>query len=65
MDVTHINAEAHALEREWSTDSRWNQVARAYGAEEVVRLRGSLRIRAKPFAFSNSSSHPSGIDATA
>ena len=34
--------EAAALEREWQSE-RWSGVTRAYSAEEVVRLRGSVR----------------------
>jgi len=32
------------LEQEWATSPRWQQVKRGYGAEEVVKLRGSLQI---------------------
>ncbi|MGE0438866.1 MAG: isocitrate lyase [Gemmatimonadales bacterium] len=32
------------LEQEWATDPRWAGIARPYGAAEVLRLRGSLRI---------------------
>nr|WP_296750808.1 isocitrate lyase [Thioalkalivibrio sp.] len=32
-----------ALEREWSENSRWLDVRRGYSAEDVVRLRGSVR----------------------
>jgi isocitrate lyase len=32
------------LEKEWATSPRWQQVKRGYGAEEVVKLRGSLQI---------------------
>ena len=32
------------LEREWSTDLRWGSVKRPYRAEDVVRLRGSVRV---------------------
>ena len=31
-----------ALERDWLEDPRWNGVRRDYGADEVVRLRGSV-----------------------
>jgi isocitrate lyase len=34
--------EAAALEREWQAD-RWSGITRPYSAEEVVRLRGSVR----------------------
>jgi isocitrate lyase len=32
------------LEREWSQNPRWQGVKRGYGAQEVLRLRGSVRI---------------------
>ncbi len=32
-----------ALQREWSEDPRWLDVRRGYSAEDVVRLRGSVR----------------------
>jgi isocitrate lyase len=38
-----ITAEAAVLAREWSTDPRWRGVERTYSAEDVVRLRGSVR----------------------
>jgi isocitrate lyase len=37
-----IRTEAHELERRWR-DPRWNGVERRYGAEDVVRLRGTIR----------------------
>lgn len=36
--------EAHELEQRWKTDDRWAGIVRPYTAEDVVRLRGSLRI---------------------
>src|SRR3954471_8247818 len=36
--------EVTALEREWSTERRWKGIERDYTADEVVKLRGSLRI---------------------
>ncbi len=33
-----------AIEREWSTDSRWAGIERTYDAADVVRLRGSVRV---------------------
>ncbi|MDH3255347.1 MAG: isocitrate lyase [Acidobacteriota bacterium] len=33
-----------ALEKEWSEDPRWQGIERPYSAEDVVRLRGSVRI---------------------
>src|SRR4051812_15160083 len=38
-----IREEAAALEREWQ-DERWSGIRRDYGAEDVVRLRGSVRV---------------------
>jgi isocitrate lyase len=39
-----IRREADELERQWETDPRWRGVERSYSAEEVVRLRGSMRV---------------------
>ena len=36
--------EVQSLEQDWAHNPRWSGVKRGYGAEEVVRLRGSLRI---------------------
>ena len=36
--------EIQALEQDWATNPRWKGVKRGYGAEDVVRLRGSLKI---------------------
>ena len=33
-----------ALQNDWDTNPRWKGVTRTYSAEDVVRLRGSLRI---------------------
>src|SRR6201989_2084392 len=44
MDVSYLNAESKALEHEWSADARWRGVERHYSADDVVRLRGSMRI---------------------
>ncbi|HEX6198565.1 MAG TPA: isocitrate lyase [Jiangellaceae bacterium] len=38
-----IAAEAAELAREWESDPRWSQVERTYSAEDVVRLRGTVR----------------------
>jgi isocitrate lyase len=35
---------AEELKQYWETDSRWKGVKRTYSAEDVVRLRGSVRI---------------------
>ena len=37
-------AEIAALQRDWDTNPRWQGITRGYTAEDVVRLRGSLRI---------------------
>ena len=36
--------EAAGLKQEWATNPRWKNLQRGYSAEDVVRLRGSLRI---------------------
>ena len=36
--------EAHALQKQWETDPRWNGIIRPYSAEDVLRLRGSVQI---------------------
>ena len=41
---SHIDREAIELAREWKTADRWQGVNRAYGADEVIRLRGSVRV---------------------
>ncbi len=41
--MNQIMAEASRLAHEWATNPRWDGVARAYSAEDVVRLRGSIR----------------------
>jgi isocitrate lyase len=44
MDLEErIGAEAQELEERWARDPRWAGVARPYAAEDVIRLRGSLR----------------------
>ncbi len=35
---------ATELTREWQTDARWQDVQRAYTAEDVVRLRGTVQV---------------------
>jgi isocitrate lyase len=37
-----IQEQARQLETQWAQDERWAGITRLYGAEEVVRLRGSL-----------------------
>ncbi len=36
--------EAQALQKEWQTDPRWKDIVRPYSAEDVLRLRGSVKI---------------------
>jgi isocitrate lyase len=36
--------EVQSLERDWADNPRWKGIKRGYGAEEVARLRGSVRI---------------------
>src|SRR5688572_8745632 len=38
------NKEIQTLEQEWASNPRWNGIKRGYGAKDVVRLRGSLKI---------------------
>jgi isocitrate lyase len=42
--VKNINAEVRALAQEWDANPRWMGLDRRYSAEEVVGLRGSVRI---------------------
>ena len=37
-----IGQQAASLHKEWDTNPRWNDTARTYSAEDVVRLRGSI-----------------------
>ena len=39
-----IRREAKELERHWAEDPRWRGVERPYTGEDVIRLRGSLRV---------------------
>lgn len=41
--MEHIAAEAARITEEWKNDPRWDGVIRDYTAEDVVRLRGSIR----------------------
>ena len=36
--------EIKSLEQDWTQNARWKGVKRGYSAEDVVRLRGSLRV---------------------
>jgi isocitrate lyase len=40
----YTQEEIQELEQYWKTDARWKGVQRTYKAEDVVRLRGSIRI---------------------
>ena len=40
----NYDLEAARLKKDWAENPRWKGIKRAYGAEEVVRLRGSLHI---------------------
>ncbi|HOK88922.1 MAG TPA: isocitrate lyase [Candidatus Hydrogenedentes bacterium] len=37
--------EVKALEDEWKTDPRWKRIRRPYTAEQVVKLRGTMRVQ--------------------
>ena len=39
-----VAREARALERKWQVEPRWKGVQREYSAEDVIRLRGSVRL---------------------
>lgn len=41
--MSSITQEASRLAQDWSTNPRWDGIKRDYTAEEVVRLRGSIR----------------------
>lgn len=41
--ATRMAREAEQLEQEWKSDARWKGVQRDYSAQEVLRLRGSLK----------------------
>src|SRR3974377_104269 len=43
MTVDRISHQAARLGREWQTDARWKDTARTYSAEDVIRLRGTVR----------------------
>ena len=43
FDHEKFAAQVRELEKRWATDSRWRGVERTYTAEDVVRLRGSIR----------------------
>ena len=41
--MTTRDQQIDALNRDWTTNPRWNGVERPYAAADVVRLRGSVR----------------------
>ncbi|RUO31266.1 isocitrate lyase [Aliidiomarina soli] len=41
---TDFQQAVRELEHEWATDPRWDGVERTYSAEDVVRLRGSVKV---------------------
>jgi isocitrate lyase len=45
MPAPDRTQEIAELERRWAEESRWAGIERVYSAEEVVSLRGSMRIR--------------------
>ncbi len=44
MDSMTTHEEALNLRREWSENPRWHNIKRPYSAEDVLKLRGSVRI---------------------
>jgi len=44
MDRHDSEAQARELEGRWAAEPRWTGVTRPYAAEDVVRLRGSVRV---------------------
>ncbi|MDB4950283.1 MAG: isocitrate lyase [Gemmatimonadetes bacterium] len=44
MKREDFEAQVRELESDWAADSRWAGIRRAYTAEDVVKLRGSLRV---------------------
>src|SRR3972149_8184802 len=41
---TRMRGEPRAMAQSWKADERWRGITRPYSAEDVVRLRGSIRI---------------------
>ena len=44
MSSVEFTAQVEELEAQWAADERWQGIQRDYTAEDVVRLRGSVRI---------------------
>ena len=44
MTTNERFATADALRKDWKDNPRWAAIKRGYGAEEVLRLRGSVHI---------------------
>ncbi len=42
ITMTSRETEVRNLQRSWAEDARWQGIKRSYGADEVVRLRGSV-----------------------
>jgi isocitrate lyase len=42
--MTTRENEVRELQKQWAEDSRWQGIKRGYSADEVVRLRGSVRV---------------------
>ena len=38
------DSEVTSIEKDWSTNPRWKGIKRGYGAQEVMRLRGSVQV---------------------
>lgn len=45
FDQTMMNAQAKALLYNWQTSARWRGVQRPYSANQVLKLRGSIRLQ--------------------
>ncbi len=44
MSIRSRHQEAEALQTRWESEARWQGIERAYSADDVLRLRGSLQI---------------------
>lgn len=45
MSTAEFKQQAESVRLSWKTDPRWHGISRPYSAEEVVRLRPSLRVK--------------------